>query len=185
MFVELSDESHDFIISELLQQYLPVILSVRSQYYLKDMLLDDWLQEGMIILFKCYQSYDEQYGSTFGSYFKKSFQHHIYSLLRKQLAVKRQADYQTVSYEQLTQEYGTEFFDSMEKSQAGDQTQRMIVKETISNYPMICAPLERKVMALFLQGYELTEIKIALDLTERATKSAFYRAVKKIRQEIS
>lgn len=168
----------------LFQKYQPVILNLQSQYYVRDMLEDDWIQEGRIILYKCWSSYDETLGSTFGAFFKQSFQNHIFSKLRKQRAVKRQAEMNASSYEMITQEYGAEFFDVVLGYAKDDPVSRLIVKEALTAYPTYCAPMERRVLNLFLQGKEMMEISDIMEVSQRAAGSAFNRAMNKIRKEI-
>jgi len=168
----------------LFQKYQPVVLSLQAQYYVRDMLEDDWIQEGRIIFYKCWTAYDEAFGSTFGSFYKQALQNHIFSLLRKQKAVKRQAEVNASSYESLTQTYGAEFFDAALGCEMDDPISRLIVKDVLSEYPTFCAPMERRVLNLFLQGNEIAEIAEIMHVHPQSVGSAFHRALRKIRQEI-
>ena len=61
-------------LQHLFYQYRPLIYSIKSKYFLRDFDEQDWLQEGLIMFHECLQRFEEEFGTTLGALFKKSFE---------------------------------------------------------------------------------------------------------------
>ncbi|WP_262315682.1 sigma-70 family RNA polymerase sigma factor [Lacticaseibacillus parakribbianus] len=88
------DDSEDF--ETLFNQYRPLVYGQLKRYNLRDFDRDDWLQEARIAMYKAVQHFNGRRGSQFGPYYQLVLHSHFNSLLRRQLALKRQSDAQAI-----------------------------------------------------------------------------------------
>ncbi|WP_261807061.1 sigma-70 family RNA polymerase sigma factor [Lapidilactobacillus luobeiensis] len=83
----------------LLTKYQPMIQNVSRQYYLRLFGPDEWQQEARIVCYQTCLLYCTHHDCQFGAFFKLRFHNHIRSLVRRELALKRRADTESVSYD--------------------------------------------------------------------------------------
>ncbi len=81
----------------LYQKYFPLLLRLKNTYYLRNYVTEDWEQEARIALYQALRTYEKSKGVSFGSYYKSIISNQIYSLLRKQNALKRRDQKDEVS----------------------------------------------------------------------------------------
>ena len=87
---------------------ISVIITVENIYYLRNYVSEDWEQEARIALYQALKTYENNKGVSFGSYYKSIISNQIYSLLRKQNALKRR-DQNEISIEQKIATEGPDF----------------------------------------------------------------------------
>lgn len=88
-------------LERLCYQYRPVLLNLRQLYWLRLYDDDDWEQEARWVCFLAAKDYDAYYHLSFGRFYKMRLKHHIITLLRQQLAVKRRCDQYAMRYHNL------------------------------------------------------------------------------------
>ncbi len=94
----------------LYQKYFPLLLRLKNTYYLRNYVTEDWEQEARIALYQALRTYEKSKGVSFGSYYKSIISNQIYSLLRKQNALKRRDQKDEVSIDQKNRDRRTRFF---------------------------------------------------------------------------
>lgn len=168
------------VFDELYRKYHPLIFKMRKKYYLKGYDREDWLQEGRIIFYHSLVKYEAGRQITIGKYFKFNFENHIRSLVRRQCAIKRKVDAESVSLEQKIDNQGEAFFDYMgiENHNALDQ---MIIREKLEQLPETLSRFERTTFENYIVGKELTEIAKENAVENGTVRSAFDRAKKKVK----
>ncbi len=67
----------------LVDKYLPLIINRLVKYKIPKLYFDDYIQEGINILYKCVDSFRDDYGYAFNSYFDRALQNKICLMLRK------------------------------------------------------------------------------------------------------
>ncbi|GGC95050.1 sigma-70 family RNA polymerase sigma factor [Enterococcus wangshanyuanii] len=167
----------------LYRKYHPLVYNFRKKYYLKDFDREDWLQEGRIIFYRSLEKYEETYSVSIGKFFKSNFENHIRSLVRKQCAVKRTVDVQSVSLDQKMESQGESFFDYV-SAEASDALEQMIIREKLEELPQVLSPFERTTFQEFMNGKEIGEIAKATASREVTVRSAYDRAKKKLKSII-
>lgn len=83
----------------LMQKYQPMIGNAAQQFYFKLFDEDDWQQEARIVCYETCLLYQTTYNCQFGAFFKLRFHNHLRSLLRHELAYKRQSNQQSLPLE--------------------------------------------------------------------------------------
>ncbi|ALS36490.1 RNA polymerase sporulation-specific sigma factor [Enterococcus rotai] len=164
----------------LYRKYHPVVYKFRKKYYLKDFDREDWLQEGRIIFYRSLEKYEEAHNVSIGKFFKSNFENHVRSLIRKQCALKRTIDTQSVSLDQKIEHQGESFFDYIETEEP-DVLEQMIIREKLEQLPTALSPFERITFEEYINGKELDEIAKDTDSREVTVRSAYDRAKKKLK----
>lgn len=164
----------------LYRKYHPVVYKFQKKYYLKDFDREDWLQEGRIIFHRSLEKYEEVHNVSIGKFFRSNFENHIRSLIRKQCALKRTIDTQSISLDQKIENQGEAFFDYI-GTEDGDALEQMIIREKLEQLPIVLSPFERTTFEEYMSGKELEEIAKATDSREVTVRSAYDRAKKKLK----
>lgn len=97
-------------LQQLFVRYKPVVNKIKAQYYVRNYDYQDWDQEAMIVCYEACCLYDFERNSQFGAFYKTKFTNHVRSLLRYELAKRREANRTAISYE-----YGNDTGIIMEK----------------------------------------------------------------------
>ncbi|MGY3750790.1 sigma-70 family RNA polymerase sigma factor [Vagococcus acidifermentans] len=164
----------------LCEKYQPIVYSLQRKYYLKDFEQDDWLQESRIVCYQTVNTYRFDQGLTFGFFYKMNLQRHVFSLLRRQEALKRRIDRTVTSLDEKL-EYQGEFFYTREDPQALTSFQHVTVREHLATFHTQLSFFEREVFANYLIGKELNEISSELRCPETKVKSGLDRAKRKFK----
>lgn len=80
---------------KLVRKYSPMILNMKSQYYVQGYDNYDWFQDALLVCYQTCQVFDGNSGSKFGSFFKLKFKNHIIDCIRRENAFKRKANINT------------------------------------------------------------------------------------------
>ncbi|MEI5994091.1 sigma-70 family RNA polymerase sigma factor [Candidatus Enterococcus mansonii] len=168
------------VFDRMYRKYHPVVYNFRKKYYLKDFDQEDWLQEGRIIFHRSLEKYEDTHHVSIGKFFKMNFENHIRSLVRKQCALKRTIDTQSVSLEQKMESQGELFFDYIGTEDA-DVLEQMIIREKLEQLPTVLSPFERVTFQEYINGKEIEEIAEEIASREVTVRSAYDRAKKKIK----
>ena len=135
-----------------------------------------------MVLHKAVQSYAPEKGLQFASFYKLTLKHHIFSLIRKESAVKRKIDKGAVSLNAILEnqcsnhtEYSFEGVVSMNFS----PEEIVMVKESASGYFDILSDFEQAVFIRFINGSDFQTIAEELECEVTSIKNAYDRCHRK------
>lgn len=158
----------------LYHEYYPLIFKMKHLYHLHGFDQQDWLQEGLIVFHRCIREYNPNQGSAFGALFKRSFENHLRSLVRKQCAYKRKSDYTAIS---LTQEMICEKMDTQYDVRPlySNPLETILMKEALFESTQTLSSLEKKALYTFTLGKPQDE-----EPQDPSFNRAYYRSKQKI-----
>ncbi|WP_071130993.1 ECF-type sigma factor [Enterococcus timonensis] len=165
------------------RKYHPLVLRLRSSYYLRFFDLDDWLQEGLILFHRSVMNYDDSLGVTFGLYFKKNFTRHIISILRKEQALKRRGDLQAASFE-AELELGEMNMKMNNYQNINDYADMLHVAEQVRSFYQVLTPIEMKIADFHFSGFDAPELALLFGITDDEAKKKIKSIHKKFRQRL-
>ena len=93
---------------KLLERYMGIVYNIKNKYYLRDYDNDDWKQDALVLCYEACCMFDVEKGKNFGSFFKTYLSNHACSLLRHDLAQRREPYRHAISYEGLMSVGGVE-----------------------------------------------------------------------------
>lgn len=173
---EAKEGSSDALI-HIFHLYQPIVSKVHRRYFLKGYDWDDWLQEGRIVCYESIKSYSRIKGVTFGAYYKINFERHIYSLIRKQEAQKRQVDRQVISYDSGPDDVIKESY-VFEDYGADRSIAYIYVRDQLDGFAECLSETERKVFISYLYHSD------PLDTSQKVVRNALGRTRKKMKQQL-
>lgn len=157
-----------------------IVYALRKRYDLNGYDEDDWLQEGRLIYWKSRESYDESRGITLIGFFAINLQRHIISILRSQMAMKRNSGLETISLDELIWRVGDAGikpkFDKGE-----DGAEGVVLRDLLSDFSSMLSRFESVVWVNLLLGKSSEEISETVDLTVDQVNNAVDRVKRKIR----
>lgn len=106
--ISLVREKDSNALVELLSRYIGIVYNIKNKYYLRGYDEDDWKQDALISCYEACCLFDVKRGSKFGSFFKTYLSNHACSLLRHELAQRREGYRHAISYEGLMSIGGVE-----------------------------------------------------------------------------
>lgn len=163
-------------LKQLYAIYKPLIITVRSKYYLRLYDEQDWEQEALIVCYESAMEFKEKRGS-FGSYFKKRLNNHAINILRYQLSQRRKPDNESVSWEKLLLAEG-----SVHEPQVLDfrLPSKMIYDEWLPHL----SDLELTALLISLGKIDEKYVKESLNINSATISRAKFRALQKIRKAL-
>lgn len=99
--IKLVNENNNEALNTLFYRYLGIVHNIKNKFFLRDYDQDDWYQEGLIVCYDSCRQFDFERGNSFGAFFKTNLTNRAYSLLRRELAQRREGYRRAVSYEGL------------------------------------------------------------------------------------
>jgi len=139
-------------------------------YYLRNYVYEDWEQEARIALYQALKTYENNKGVSFGSYYKSIISNQIYSLLRKQNALKRRDQKDELSIDQKVETEGPDFLAEI-TTQEPLAMQRLLLNEA-------------KIFYYYMQGTDFKRMAEELSMDVKQVKSAYSRVKFKIKQHL-
>lgn len=138
LIIRVREKDSDALL-ELFNRYIGIVYNIKNKYYLRGYDDDDWRQDALMACYEACCMFDMQKGSKFGSFFKTYLSNHACSLLRHDLAQRREPYRHAISYEGLMSIGGVE-----------EQTFEM------------AAPIDGEVLEKYLKSLSHVEITIFL-----------------------
>lgn len=163
--------------SVLYKQYTPVVLKIKNKYTLRMFDLDDWLQEGQIIFYKCLHKYNLKGKASLGTYFKVSFERHVFNLLRRQMAFKRRTEIDAVSLESCIEKSGDYEKFCMEEYASYEES--IELRERLIGFITTLSKKEKEVLQ-----EELGLIECKIDFENAAEKTSYFNARSRLRKKL-
>ncbi|AEB31127.1 RNA polymerase factor sigma-70 [Carnobacterium sp. 17-4] len=165
----------------LFERYHPLVTKLTKEYFLKSYELEDLWQEARIVFHKTIQTYDKDKGHTFGNFYKLNFKHHIFSLIRKDMAKKRRIEKIAESLDGML-EKGMSPQYIMNGKEGLSALDILQVKEKLAGYHLTLSKLEQKVFSLYLKNIDVDEIAKLLQCDSLQIKNALDRCKRKMKQ---
>ncbi|AUB53891.1 sigma-70 family RNA polymerase sigma factor [Enterococcus mundtii] len=169
--------------SMLYQKYFPLLLRLKNIYYLRNYVSEDWEQEARIALYQALKTYENNKGVSFGSYYKSIISNQIYSLLRKQNALKRRDQKNEISIEQKIATEGPDFLAEI-TIQEPVAMQQLLLKEAFEDSDIKFSTKEAKIFQHYMQGNDFSEMERELSMDLKQIKSAYGRVKYKIKKHL-
>ncbi|CZQ96281.1 sigma-70 family RNA polymerase sigma factor [Trichococcus ilyis] len=183
--VVLIQQGHAMYFEELFYRFLPLVKKFNKVYYLRSLEQEDFWQEARMVLHKAVQAYAPEKGLQFASFYKLTLKHHIFSLIRKESAVKRKIDKGSVSLDEILEnQYSnhTEFSFEGVASTRFSPEEIVMVKESASGYFESLSEFEQAVFVRFLKGSAFSAIAEEFDCDVTSIKNAYDRCHRKMRR---
>lgn len=169
---------------QIFKKYQPIIFKLQKEYYLRGYDYDDWLQEGQIVCYNSVKSYDLDKGLSFGYFFKMNFQRHIFSVIRRQNALKRKIDVQSVSLEAKIAQ-GGDFFSIREDNAAHAALDYVLIRDQLKTFDAQLSNFERQAFHHYVGGKSKEKISEELNCSLGKVRNALDRVKRKLREHIN
>lgn len=170
-------KGEDDALKHLYQLYKPLICNIKRNFHVRYYDSQDWDQDALIICHASAMSFDQSKGK-FGSYFKTRLTNHAKTLIRYDMAYRRQALTQSISLE-LAAENGLrplyQVYSSMPEVPLSDSFAELI--KNLSN-------LENMALLVVLGIYQREEAANLLKISEITLIRAHSRLLRKMRQTL-
>lgn len=183
--LQQAKEGSEDAFESIFKQYLPIVLTLKNRYYLRDYDLDDWLQEGRIVCYQSLMKYDPNINVTFGLFFKINFERWIVSALRFQEAKKRQIYRVSESLEYRIELKGEGVDMAEEDSRAETSMEYIFVRESLEGFSTYLSKFEIQIYQYVLQGEDLDSIAQQLNVSKQKVLCGYSRLKKKLKDQIS
>ncbi len=158
----------------LLEKYKPLVRSRARELFLAGGDREDLIQEGMLGLLKAVRSYDPNREASFGTYARLVVSRQIYSALAAAQRQKHQALNQSVSMEEIEEQQDRLALGTSDSPEAIllDLENARELREMIF---AALSPMEKKVLALYLEGYDYLQIAARMERPVKSIDNALQR----------
>ena len=158
----------------LLEKYKPLVRSRARELFLVGGDREDLIQEGMLGLLKAVRSYDPKREASFGTYARVVVSRQIYSALAAAQRQKHQALNQSVSMEEIEEQQDRLALGTSDSPEAIllDLENARELREMIF---AALSPMEKKVLALYLEGYDYLQIAARMERPVKSIDNALQR----------
>lgn len=178
-----SDEAAE----EIVERYKELVRYKARPYNLLGADAEDVIQEGMVGLFKAMKAYDLDSPVPFGAFATVCIKNQIESTVKSYKRIKHQFLNDCISLDQnVTDEDGSEvaLISLIPDSQAPTPEEALLQRENQSLLETLCrdrlTPLEKRVLALYLEGSNYKQIADAIGKNTKAVDNALGRIKTKI-----
>ncbi len=158
---------------ELLECYMPTIKSRANRYAgVVGRDVEDFIQEGMLALFRAVKGFDENSGFKFKTYAVTCINNSMASAIKKRM-----------------KNLGSELPLAEDESQGSAQTEDLVLEQEneaqlLSHIRLLLSGFELKVLKLYLMGNSYREIAASLNAGHKAVDNALQRIRRKLRPEL-
>ncbi|KRN29195.1 hypothetical protein IV38_GL000075 [Lactobacillus selangorensis] len=175
--IERTAQRDSEALQSLFERYLPMVRKMFWPYSLRLFDEDDWLQRARFVCYRSCCIFTPHRGSRFASFYQFNLHNELNSLVRYELAQKRLAQKQALSYEVLCE-------------QSADGIERQIefnamisqCDEIRHYYVEMLSPSEQAALRVLLGEYSEAEVCARFDWTPRQLQGAMQRCRRKYRQ---
>lgn len=181
----LAKNNDEEAIGELFARYKNLVNSIARSYFLVGGDIEDILQEGMIGLYKAIQSYSQDKKASFKTYASVCVKHQIQNAVKRASSEKNmilsaaipileQADFDDEDGEHevvLTSALPSPDEEVIEKENRRELNQKINQK---------LSALEKKILTLYLRGYNYNEISSIGDVSKKSIDNALTRIKQKL-----
>lgn len=186
MYYDLSNEALvELIIKDscsekfehLFRRFYNLLWKFYGQIKIPSYEMDDYRQEGRIVLYRSIQEYRFDRGVTFAPFYKTNLYHHLLNLYRMSQAQKRGAGMHEISYhDNFLSEDLNSYYMTVKQPQTDAIEERLIGNEFMQAYYQSLTPLENQVIRLMIIGLLPNDIASLLQRSRYQVDNALYRA---------
>ena len=172
--IVLAKNGDSVAIDEILNRFKHLVLAISRKYYLLGGDREDLVQEGMIGLFKAINTFDTNKSDNFKSFAMRIVDREMISAIRRENANKNRILDESVLLDdvELLHEENYPEVDIISKES---------YKELSDEILHALSPLERKVVTLYLKGYQYVDIAKKLNKSPKSIDNALTRIKSKLK----
>lgn len=158
----------------LLEKYKPLVRARARELFLVGGDQDDLLQEGMLGLFKAIRHYDPSEEASFATYARLLISRQMYTAIESARRQKHRALNASIPMSDLEEQQEDSLLGTAESPEAivldleRTQELRAAIDEALS-------PMERKVLDVYLQGYDYQQIAEQMGRSPKSIDNALQR----------
>lgn len=183
--VILAKNNDEDAIGELFSRYKNLVNSIARSYFLVGGDIEDILQEGMIGLYKAIQSYSQDKKASFKTYATVCIKHQIQNAVKKASSEKNMilsAAIPILEQADFDDEEGEhEVVLSSDLPTPDDEIiAQENIKELNQKINQKLSALEKKILTLYLRGYNYNEISTIGDVPKKSIDNALTRIKQKL-----
>jgi RNA polymerase sporulation-specific sigma factor len=178
--IGLAAQGDNQSIRVLTEQYLPVMLKLRQNYFIKNYDHDDWVQEARLMVYHAALTYDHAQTHSFGAFYRLLLNHRIVDLIRRSCASKRQPNQDILSLALETEEITEALLVTN-----GAAVDIVHVRQVLADFVHYCSPFEADVFAAMLLGKAPVKIAAELQVDLERVINAIDRCRRKLRQQLA
>ena len=175
VLADISHNGDDNAFNALVIRYLGRIRTIARKYSAQGYEQNDFVQEGRLALMPACRTFDDQGGSSFGSYVSLLVERRFISIIRGSQSQKAVPDSALVRIdgmeEELTDVVRSPEEQLMEKEQ---------LRQVLHRLRTVLSAREYEVLMLFASGLSYSKISNKLNISEKSVDNAWQRARRKV-----
>ena len=180
--IQLMKEGDMSSYEDVFNCFTPLVHYFSKKYKIKDFDADDIFQEARIILLHCIKEYDGRRGLNFPGFYKLMLRNRIYSLIRREQALKRKNEYNDISYSQTPDDQLLDFcVDEARQIEYEGLEDIIHVREVSSGYFETLSAFEQEVFRYFIKGDSYEAIAAKTAKSPKQVKHAYDRCLQKLK----
>ena len=187
LVIGLKKEFNTDVFEHIVNRYVPLYKSCFNQIKVPNYDLEDYYQEGQIIMLEAIDMYDPAKQHRFSGFFKLLYKNRIINLCRADQAYKRGGGIRELSLEYQSNKNQSEInlLDQIENHYHISAQEMIELKEVHNLFIDSLSSLERKVFFNYQKGDSVREIAKQLVISETQVQSAYDRCRKKLKDSFS
>ena len=187
LVVGLKKEFNTDVFEHIVNRYVPLYKNCFNQIKVPNYDLEDYYQEGQIIMLEAIDMYDPAKQHRFSGFFKLLYKNRIINLCRADQAYKRGGGVRELSLEYQSNKSQSEInlLDQIENHYHISAQDMIELKEVHNLFIDSLSSLERKVFFNYQKGDSVREIAKQLVISETQVQSAYDRCRKKLKDSFS
>ncbi len=187
LVVGLKKEFNTDVFEHIVNRYVPLYKNCFNQIKVPNYDLEDYYQEGQIIMLEAIDMYDPAKQHRFSGFFKLLYKNRIINLCRADQAYKRGGGIRELPLEYHSNKNQSEInlLDQIENHYHISAQDMIELKEVHNLFIDSLSSLERKVFFNYQKGDSVREIAKQLVISETQVQSAYDRCRKKLKDSFS
>lgn len=175
-----SGDMHCFDI--LFQRFYPLIYKFEKTYRFKTVERDDLFQEARIVLYRSINEYDGNRGLQFAGFYKLMLQNRIFSLIRRESALKRKSEKYVTSYTRVGEiDFVDSFTAEKRKIEVEGLDSIIHVREMSIGYFETLSSFEKDVFRNYMKGDDYEAIAKKTNKSVKQVQYAYDRCRQKMK----
>lgn len=166
----------------LFKRFYPLIFKFEKTYHLKTLEREDFFQEARIVLYRSIKEYDEKRGMQFAGFYKLMLQNRIFSLIRRESALKRKSEKNTTSYTRVGDlDFADKYVSETRKIEAEGIDSIIHVREMSYSYFETLSAFEKEVFRNYMKGDDYETIAQKTNKSAKQVQYAYDRCRQKMK----